>query len=127
MASNGVTNGTDGVNGQGASALVSSASEFTSQEYDYVIVGGGTAGLVLAARLTKNPKVTVAVVEAGKSRLDDMLVNIPALFSKLLWNPEYDWMLSSIPQVIPLKQSQYQYPNSVIETQRQPCSFPPTR
>ncbi|KAI0848457.1 choline dehydrogenase [Daldinia vernicosa] len=33
--------------------------------YDYVIVGGGTAGLTLAARLSENPKIAVAVVEAG--------------------------------------------------------------
>lgn len=33
--------------------------------FDYVIVGGGTAGLALAARLTENPKIQVAVIEAG--------------------------------------------------------------
>lgn len=33
--------------------------------FDYVIIGGGTAGGVLARRLTENPRVTVAVVEAG--------------------------------------------------------------
>jgi choline dehydrogenase-like flavoprotein len=41
-----------------------SAEAFTSVGYDYVIIGGGTAGLTLANRLTENPQVTVALVEA---------------------------------------------------------------
>lgn len=41
-----------------------------SKSYDYVIIGGGTAGLVLAARLTEDPNVSVAVLEAGEARLD---------------------------------------------------------
>ncbi|KAK0672491.1 putative GMC oxidoreductase [Cercophora samala] len=36
-----------------------------SKEFDYVIVGGGTAGLTLANRLSKDPSISVAVVEAG--------------------------------------------------------------
>jgi choline dehydrogenase-like flavoprotein len=47
-----------------------STEEFTSKQYDYVIIGGGTAGLVVAARLTEDPNITVAVLEAGENRLD---------------------------------------------------------
>ncbi|KAB2570740.1 Aryl-alcohol dehydrogenase [Lasiodiplodia theobromae] len=51
------TNGTNGIGGASHTlpALVTSASTFLEQDYDYVIIGGGTAGLVLAARLTENP------------------------------------------------------------------------
>ncbi|MEV8122909.1 GMC oxidoreductase [Streptomyces sp. NPDC085944] len=47
----------------------------TTQVYDYVVVGGGTAGSVIASRLTENPDVTVAVVEGGPSDVgrDDVL------------------------------------------------------
>jgi choline dehydrogenase-like flavoprotein len=41
-----------------------------SKVFDYVIVGGGTAGLVLAARLTEDPDVQVIVLEAGEKRLE---------------------------------------------------------
>lgn len=68
-------------------------------EFDYIIVGGGTAGLVLAARLTEDPTLQVAVIEAGKSRLGDENVESPAGMGNLLHNPEYDWMYESIPQV----------------------------
>ncbi|MFE3739792.1 GMC family oxidoreductase [Streptomyces sp. NPDC059134] len=42
----------------------------TADTYDYVVVGGGTAGSVIASRLTENPGVTVAVIEGGPSDVD---------------------------------------------------------
>lgn len=70
-----------------------------SSTFDYVIVGGGAAGLVLAARLTEDPTIRVGVIEAGKSRLRDMNVELPTGMSAVLHNPEYDWMYKSTPQV----------------------------
>lgn len=69
------------------------------EQFDYVIVGGGTAGLILAARLTEDPTVQVAVIESGKSRLGDENVESPARMHHLFRNPEYDWMYESTPQV----------------------------
>lgn len=76
-----------------------SVEDFTSKRYDFIIVGGGTAGLVLAARLTENPDISVGVVEAGKNHLDDPLVDIPALGLQQLNNEDYDWKFRTEPQV----------------------------
>ncbi|THC92789.1 hypothetical protein EYZ11_007750 [Aspergillus tanneri] len=73
-------------------------SHFLSSSLDYVIVGGGSAGLVLATRLSEDPTVHVGVLEAGKSRIDDENVDSPQGIPSLLHNPEYDWALNSIPQ-----------------------------
>ena len=76
-----------------------SAEEFASSTFDFIIVGGGTAGLLLAARLSENPDFQVGVLEAGENRLNDPLINVPNLFPQTQFNPEYDWMLKSVPQV----------------------------
>lgn len=97
-----ITNETNGqpnsVNGNSKSALCS-VDEFFAQSYDYLIIGGGTAGLCVAARLTEDPNVTVGVLEGGENRLDDKNVLTPSLFSTLPGRPDYDWMMESVPQV----------------------------
>ncbi|CAI7583526.1 unnamed protein product [Penicillium glandicola] len=72
--------------------------EFTRTTFDYVICGGGTAGLALAARLSENPDITVGVIEAGKYRIGDPLVDTPAAFPQMFENPEYDWCMYTAPQ-----------------------------
>ncbi|KAF3048029.1 hypothetical protein E8E12_007667 [Didymella heteroderae] len=64
----------------------------------YIIVGGGTAGLVLAARLSEDPDVHVAVLEAGGNGLNDVLIDGPNLFTQLWGKEQYDWDYKTVPQ-----------------------------
>ena len=50
---------------RGSYAVVLNHTEQVEDCYDYVIVGGGTSGLVVANRLTENPHITVLVIERG--------------------------------------------------------------
>ncbi|GKT42709.1 dehydrogenase citC [Colletotrichum spaethianum] len=69
-----------------------------AEPYDYIIVGGGTAGLTVAARLTEDPRVTVLVLEAGADRSEDLNVLAPGLFPAMYGNPDYDWDYKTVPQ-----------------------------
>ncbi|KIW72222.1 hypothetical protein PV04_00432 [Phialophora macrospora] len=91
---------TNGVNGHinGTSSALCSVEELTSRHYDFVVVGGGTAGLVVAARLTEDPNISVAVLEAGANRMDDPSVSTPSLYPTMIGRPQYDWCMTSIPQ-----------------------------
>lgn len=66
--------------------------------FDFVIVGGGLAGLVLAARLSENSDVEVLVVEAGDDQTADPRVNIPAMWPTLI-RTKTAWNFNNIPQV----------------------------
>jgi choline dehydrogenase len=57
---------------------------------DYVVVGGGSAGAVIATRLSEDPTKHVILIEAGGSATS-FLVRMPAGYARLLNNPAYDW------------------------------------
>jgi choline dehydrogenase len=70
----------------------------SGSRFDYVIVGAGSAGCVLAARLSEDPNVTVALLEAGGHN-DKLLVNMPAGASQIFNNKnESNWAFETAPQ-----------------------------
>jgi choline oxidase len=76
---------------------VSDTGSESTATFDYVIAGGGTAGCVLAARLSEDPSVTVCLVEAGPSDVGD--ANILALSEWMhLLDSGYDWDYPVEPQ-----------------------------
>src|SRR5262245_44002972 len=65
--------------------------------YDYVVVGAGSAGCVIARRLSDDPSVKVALVEAGPAKHRSLKVRAPALY-QLLWRTPLDWNIVTEPQ-----------------------------
>ncbi|KAF8710398.1 Alcohol oxidase, partial [Rhizoctonia solani] len=78
--------------------LYTNPADFVSRSYDYVVIGGGVVGLVIAARLSEDPNVHIAVLEAGGYSTGDSRVTIPAFFWKTHGDPEFDWLLKTTPQ-----------------------------
>jgi choline dehydrogenase len=66
-----------------------------SQTFDYIVVGAGSAGSVLANRLSANPKYDVLVLEAGRE--SHPWSRIPVGFARLIENPAANWLYSSEP------------------------------
>jgi choline dehydrogenase len=70
-----------------------------TERFDYVIVGGGSAGCVLANRLSTDPGTSVLVLEAGRSDYPwDVLTHMPAALTMVIGNPLYDWRYRSEPE-----------------------------
>src|SRR4051812_30933582 len=67
--------------------------------HDYVIVGGGSAGCALAARLSEDPSTRVLVLEAGRPDSSwDLYIHMPAALSFPIGNRFYDWKYESEPE-----------------------------
>lgn len=68
-----------------------------ASSFDYVIVGGGSAGAALAGRLSEDPAVTVCVIEAG-GRGDGVVVNLPVGAVTMLPTRLNNWAFQTVPQ-----------------------------
>ncbi|WP_338720708.1 GMC family oxidoreductase [Devosia sp. XK-2] len=66
-------------------------------DYDYVVVGAGTAGCVLANRLTEDPRNRVLLIEAG-GKDNYHWVTIPVGYLYCIGNPRTDWMMKTAPE-----------------------------
>jgi len=66
-------------------------------DYDYIVVGAGSAGCVLANRLSEDPSRKVLLLEAG-GKDSSMWINIPVGFSKLMNNARYNWLFETEPE-----------------------------
>ena len=66
-------------------------------EFDYVIVGGGTAGCVLANRLSADPKISVLLLEAG-GKVNWIWIHIPVGYLFCIGNPRTDWCYRTEPE-----------------------------
>lgn len=65
-------------------------------EFDYIIVGGGSAGCVLANRLSADTSATVCLLEAGPDD-DNMWIDIPVGYVKTMIDPAVNWMFETAP------------------------------
>ena len=78
---------------------LSSLEVFLKHDYDFLIAGGGTAGLAVAARLSENRDWQIGVLEAGAANIGDPMIMVPALCLQLLGKLQYDWAHKTVPQV----------------------------
>ncbi|HEX6994697.1 MAG TPA: GMC family oxidoreductase N-terminal domain-containing protein [Gammaproteobacteria bacterium] len=67
------------------------------EHFDYVVIGAGTAGCVLAARLSEDPRHRVCLIEAGGSE-QHPFIRIPAAVGAAIMSPKFGWGLTTVPQ-----------------------------
>jgi choline dehydrogenase len=83
----------------GGRALLYASPRMASTGYDFIIVGGGSAGCALANRLSADPSNRVLVLEAGRKDAKwDFYIHMPAALTRPIGNRFYDWKYESEPE-----------------------------
>ena len=67
------------------------------QSFDYIIVGGGSSGSVLANRLSENPQNSVCLLEAGPKDWSPW-IHLPIGYAKTMWDPRFNWKFETEPE-----------------------------
>ncbi|KAF5019105.1 hypothetical protein F66182_8901 [Fusarium sp. NRRL 66182] len=79
-------------------AVTGAVAAPSQQSYDYIVVGGGTAGVAVAARLSEGlPASKILLIEAGPAAWDEPRINIPGFRGTTL-GTKYDWNFTTVPQ-----------------------------
>ena len=102
------------------------------KSYDFVIVGGGSAGCALANRLSADPGTSVLVLEAGRSDFRmDPFIHMPAALPYPIGNRLYDWKYESEPEPYMDGRKVYHARGKILggssSAARTPTSSSPTR
>ncbi|KAH7120325.1 hypothetical protein B0J13DRAFT_485998, partial [Dactylonectria estremocensis] len=84
--------------GLACAAAVLAAPSSSPASYDYIVVGGGTAGVAVAARLSEGlPFASILLIEAGPAAWDEQKINVPGMKGSTL-GTKYDWNFTTVPQ-----------------------------
>lgn len=78
-------------------SIPSDINVFLSTKFTHLVIGGGTAGLVVATRLSEHQELVVGVLEAGEPAYDEPGINVPGRFGETL-GTDYDWQFATVPQ-----------------------------